>query len=196
MIMSELVAYGASLFDVKYSDIIADRRQPKYTHPRFAIVRALTTRGHSQCKIAGWIKHERTTIEAAIRRGNQLYESDPDFKFKTDAIVAAQMKGGVISSPHEVLIWCACYTGRTAGEVLASPFTEAHKRVFDTSVHLLCQMGYGWSEVAKIMGRDWQVVRRADVGYVNKWMDDKIAVAMVDAGWSRFVDKEIKEAAE
>lgn len=196
MIISELIKYGADLFDVKYADIVGEDRHRKFIRPRFAVILALEKRGHSSPKIGSWVNRCHDSVNHAVRTGKKFYANEPDFRFKVNAIAAAKLRDGVVYSPHEVVDYMARYTGRTAGEVLASPFIEPHRRVFDTSIHILTNMGYGYAEIAKIVERDWQVARRADIGYVNRWMDDKIAVAMCDAGWGRFVDREQKEAAE
>lgn len=196
MIISELIKYGAGLFDVKYADIVGEDRHRKFIRPRFAVILALEKRGHSSPKIGSWVNRCHDSVNHAIRTGEKFYASEPEFRFKVNAIATAKLKDGKVVAPHDVVEYVARYTGRSAGEVLASPFTEPHRRVFDTAIHLLVNQGYSYAEISKVVERDWQVVRRADIGYVNKWMDDKVASAMLTHCWDRFFPDELEEAAE
>lgn len=187
MIISELIAYGAKLFGVTYADVISDKRNTRYTRPRFAIYKALSNRGHSAGRISEWLTHDKAGVLTGLRRADEILKEDPQFAFRVDAITKAKMKNGKVSSPHDVLEFIATYTGRTSGEVCEHTRTHNHQRIVAVAAHIMSQMGYTTTEISKVFNQKGSWTRERMAKFDETWLDDNIALVLLEAAWQEFI---------
>lgn len=82
MFVSVLIDEAARVFEVTPEDLIGRRRKKRYTHPRFALFKALRERGNSLPQIGMWLGRHHTTVMSGIGVADWLVKHDKDYAEK------------------------------------------------------------------------------------------------------------------
>ena len=86
MIVNEVIAAGARMFDLSIDDVRGDARYAYLCRARFALYKALHLRGASKALIGKWMHRNHASVIHGIRRADYIMERDPEFRRRVEAI--------------------------------------------------------------------------------------------------------------
>jgi chromosomal replication initiation ATPase DnaA len=92
MFVTLLIEEAARVFEIKPEDLTGRRRKKMYTHPRFALFKALRARGHSFPRIGRWMDRHHTTVITGVEVADWLVAHDKDYAEKVKYLSEVQFK--------------------------------------------------------------------------------------------------------
>lgn len=87
---TEIVLYCSKLFMVPTGHITGLARSDGAREARFALYRALRTRGHTYNSIGRLLDRDHTTVLSGVRQADKLIATCPEYAAKVDKLVAWQ----------------------------------------------------------------------------------------------------------
>lgn len=87
---NEIIAECCNLFDIHPRDLVGPTRFGFLMPARFAMYKALASRGWAYAQIGAFLNRDRTTVRHGITRAEYMARRDPDYADKVQHLIDFQ----------------------------------------------------------------------------------------------------------